>query len=140
MSSTPTIAVVNNEQHILTSLRMCLEAQQFKVRTYANTADALELLENPADLALIDKTNPPLGGIELYRRIRARHSMPVIFLSTWAEEIEEELCGTGLEAEDYISLPFSQMHVVERIRDVLARRRRRKSIVLVINPQRQLEP
>jgi two-component system response regulator ChvI len=140
MAGKPTIAIVNNDRNILRSLQMFLEAEQFEVRTYSNTADALDLLEIPADLALIDKTNPPLGGLELFRRIRTRHSMPVIFLSAWAEEIAEELCGTELEADDYITTPFSQRHVIERIGKVLARCRAKERITLAIDPARQLEP
>jgi two-component system response regulator ChvI len=111
---------VNNDSNIAASLRMLLESEQFEVRTYSNTSDALELIENPADLALIDKTNPPLGGLELYRRIRARHAMPVIFLSAWAEEIEDELRRTGMEAQGYIPLPFSRSSVVALVRKALS--------------------
>ena len=119
MQRTPTIALVNNDKNIAARLQTLLEREQFEVRTYANTSDALDLNENPADIALIDKTNPPLGGLELYRRIRARHQMPVIFLSAWAEELEHELRGTGLEAQGYIPMPFSQSVVVSHVRKVL---------------------
>lgn len=108
MNPKPTIAIVNNERNIVTSLRMALEAEGFRVRGYPDTAEALALLEDPADLALLDKTNPPLGGIELFKRLRAQHRMPVIFLSAWAEELEQEHNGTALEAEGYIPTPFSQ--------------------------------
>ena len=115
----PTIAIVNNETSIVRSLGILLEREQFCVRSYSNTHDALELIDCPADLALLDKTNPPLGGMELYRRLRARHAMPVIFLSAWADEIEEQLRGTGQEANAYIQLPFSQRHVIDVIKAAL---------------------
>jgi len=83
MTRPATIAIVNNERNIRTWLRLAFSAEGFKVLEYADTATALELLEDPADLALIDKTNPPLGGVELFKRLRARHRMPVIFLSVW---------------------------------------------------------
>lgn len=131
MNAKATIAIVNNERNIVTSLRMELEAEGFMVRVYADTASALALLEEPADLALLDKTNPPIGGIELFKRLRARHRMPVIFLSAWAEELEEEFKDSDLEAEGYIPTPFSQRLVIARIREVLARRLQRSSIALV---------
>ncbi len=121
MKPRATIAIVNNERNIVTSLRMALEAEGFRVRGYTDTVSALALLEDPADLALIDKTNPPLGGVELFKRLRARHRMPVIFLSAWAEELEEEHKGTELEAEDYIPTPFSQRLVIANISEVLRR-------------------
>lgn len=115
----PTIAIVNNEHGITTSLATYLEREGLRVRRYFNTRDALELVDNPADLALLDKTNPPLGGLELYRRIRARHDMPVVFLSAWADEVEQELRGTGSEAQSYIQQPVSHRHVLDVVRKVL---------------------
>lgn len=121
MKQKTTIAIVNNERNIVTSLRMTLEAQEFRVRGYTDTVSALALLDDPADLALLDKTNPPLGGIELFKRLRARHRMPVIFLSAWAEELEEAYKGTELEAEGYVPTPFSQRFLVAYILEVLHR-------------------
>jgi len=131
MSRTATIAIVNNERNIVTSLRMAFEAEGFRVRGYADTASALQLIDDPADLALIDKTNPPLGGIELFKRLRARHRMPVIFLSAWAEELEEEHKGTDLQAEGYIPTPFSQRLVISCVRDLLRQYPPRPAIALV---------
>lgn len=89
------------------------------------TDEALEgLLEWPADIALLDKTNPPLGGIELFLRLRRHTSMPVIFLSAWADDVCEELAQRGIEADDYIDVPFSQRLVHNRVAAVLARRAR----------------
>lgn len=115
-----TIAIVNNEYHLRASLRIAFEAEGFEVREYANTQDALEVCDNPVDLALLDKTNPPLGGIELFRRIRKRHSMPIIFLSAWATEVREELERAGPRvAQGYIDTPFSQREAIELVRTVL---------------------
>ncbi|MBS0251531.1 response regulator [Hyphomicrobium sp. B1] len=131
MKRTPTLAIVNDERNIVTSLRMAFEAEGFRVRGYADTASALQLINDPADLALLDKTNPPLGGIELFKRIRARHRMPVIFLSAWAEELEEEFKGTALQAEGYLATPFSQRSVISCVRDILRRHPPRPAIALV---------
>lgn len=119
MQRTPTIALVNNDSCLTARLQTLLKREQFQVRTYVNTFDALDLIENPADLAVIDKTNPPLGGLELYRCIRARHQMPVIFMSAWAEELEHTLRGTGMEAQGYIPMPISQTAVIALVRKAL---------------------
>ena len=132
MRRKPSVAIVNNERIIATSLRMALEAEGFLVRTYADTASALGLIDDPADIALLDKTNPPLGGIELFRRLRSAHSMPVIFLSAWAEELQDELEGTEFRAEEYISLPFSQRMVIARVSELLRRFPPKPAIALVV--------
>ncbi len=62
----PSIAIVNNEDWLRDFLARALKAEGYAVRTYANTADALTLCEQPADLAILDRTNPPLGGVELF--------------------------------------------------------------------------
>lgn len=131
MPRKPTVAIVNNERNIRTSLRMAFEAEGFHVRCYADTASALALLDDPADLALLDKTNPPLGGLELFKRLRARHAMPVIFLSAWAEELEDDHKGTELEAEGYHPTPFSQRSVIAMVRGVLRRHPPKPAIALV---------
>lgn len=133
MTRKPTIAIVNNEKNILSSLSKYLESEQFAVRRYPSAVEALDLIDDPADIALLDRSNPPLGGLELFRLIRSRHAMPVIFLSAWAEEISAELFEAGLEADDYIPVPFSNRHVVAIVRAVLARHPPRPSIALVVN-------
>jgi two-component system response regulator ChvI len=116
----PSIAIVNNERPLAKMLACNLRADGHKVRCYHRSDLALHaLLQRPADLALIDCTNPPLGGIELLRRLRRRTPMPVFFLSAWAWEIEAKLAGSDLEAEDYIQCPFSLAELRARIAAVL---------------------
>jgi DNA-binding response OmpR family regulator len=120
----PTVAIVNNEESIRSSLSWYLENRNYTVRTYADTQSALALLDDPADVTLIDKTNPPLGGLELYRRIRARNKNPVIIMSAWADEVEQSLRHTGESADAYINVPFSQRLVEATIRTLLNASRR----------------
>ncbi|MEO8419856.1 MAG: response regulator [Hyphomicrobium sp.] len=115
----PSIAIVNNEDWLRDFLARALKAEGYAVRTYANTADALTLCEQPADLAILDRTNPPLGGVELFRRLRCHTTMPVVFLSAWAIEIEESLRGTGHEAEGYMQLPFCTPELLQRVRGLI---------------------
>src|SRR6266404_2255915 len=121
MKEKSTIALVDDERNILTSLGLALEAEGYKVRTYSDGAAALEALgEEPADLAILDIKMPRMDGMELLRRLRQLTDMPVIFLTSKDEEIDE-LFGLKMGADDYIAKPFSQRLVVERVKAVLRR-------------------
>jgi two-component system, OmpR family, response regulator ChvI len=121
MKEKSVIALVDDERNILTSLGMALEAEGYKVRTYSDGAAALEALsEEPADLAILDIKMPRMDGMELLRRLRQQTDMPVIFLTSKDEEIDE-LFGLKMGADDYIAKPFSQRLVLERVKAVLRR-------------------
>lgn len=117
--SRKTVALVNNEKSLRVSFAMAFE-RHFNVKQYSNTEDALELIEHPCDLAIMDCTNAPFGGLELFRRIRKKHSMPVIFMSAWASEAAEQLQAEGLSAEAYLDIPVSQRQVIDTIKKILA--------------------
>jgi two-component system, OmpR family, response regulator ChvI len=121
MKEKSTIVLVDDEANILRSLRMALEAEGYKVRTYNDGIEALEALtEEPADLGIFDIKMPRMDGMELLRRVRQQSEMPVIFLTSKDEEIDE-LFGLKMGADDYIAKPFSQRLVVERVRAILRR-------------------
>ena len=121
MKEKSTIVLVDDERNILTSLRMALEAEGYKVRTYNDGVAALEALtEETADLGIFDIKMPRMDGMELLRRVRQQSDMPVIFLTSKDEEIDE-LFGLKMGADDYIAKPFSQRLVVERVKAILRR-------------------
>lgn len=121
MKEKSTIALVDDERNILQSLGIALEAEGYKVRTYSDGTSALESLnEDPADLGIFDIKMPRMDGMELLRRVRQQSDMPVIFLTSKDEEIDE-LFGLKMGADDYIAKPFSQRLVLERVRTVLRR-------------------
>ena len=108
-----TIALVDDDKNILTSVTIALEAEGFRVRTYLDGASALKALsEKPADLAVLDIKMPRMDGMELLRRLRQVTEMPVIFLTSKDEEIDEML-GLKMGADDYIGKPFSQRLLIE---------------------------
>ncbi len=116
-----TIALVDDDRNILTSVSMALEAEGFKVRTYTDGSEALRgISTNPVDLAILDIKMPRMDGMELLNRLRRNSSVPVIFLTSKDEEVDE-LLGLRMGADDYISKPFSQRLLVERIRVLLRR-------------------
>jgi two-component system response regulator ChvI len=117
-----TIALVDDDRNILTSVAIALEAEGFEVRAFTDGVAALtEFSRNPPDLAVLDIKMPRLDGMELLRRLRLKSDLPVIFLTSKDEEIDEVL-GLRMGADDYMRKPFSQRLLIERIRAVLRRR------------------
>jgi two-component system, OmpR family, response regulator ChvI len=116
-----TIALVDDDRNILTSVSIALQAEGFTVRLYSDGAAALKALtDNPPDLAVLDIKMPRMDGMELLRRLREKSPLPVIFLTSKDDEIDQAL-GLAMGADDYIAKPFSQRLLIERIRAVLRR-------------------
>ncbi|WP_152976070.1 two-component system response regulator ChvI [Ensifer adhaerens] len=122
-----TIALVDDDRNILTSVSIALEAEGYKVETYTDGASALEgLLARPPQLAIFDIKMPRMDGMELLRRLRQKSDLPVIFLTSKDEEIDE-LFGLKMGADDFITKPFSQRLLVERVKAILRRAANREA-------------
>jgi two-component system, OmpR family, response regulator ChvI len=118
---THSIALVDDDKNILSSVATALEAEGFAVRSYSDGAEALqELTAQPADLAVLDIKMPRMDGMELLARLRKHSAMPIIFLTSKDDEVDEVL-GLRMGADDYIRKPFSQRLLTERIRVLLRR-------------------
>src|SRR5688500_12150461 len=116
-----TIALVDDDRNILTSVSIALQAEGFVTRVYSDGETALKaLIDNPPDLAVLDVKMPRMDGMELLRRLREKSSLPVIFLTSKDEELDEAL-GLAMGADDYIAKPFSQRLLIARIRAILRR-------------------
>jgi two-component system response regulator ChvI len=116
-----TIALVDDDRNILTSVTMALEAEGYHVSSYVDGDEALSgLSETPVDLAVLDIKMPRMDGMELLGKGRESSPMPVIFLTSKDDEIDEVL-GLRMGADDYITKPFSQRLLIERIRVILRR-------------------
>lgn len=116
-----TIALVDDDRNILTSVSLALEAEGFRVQTYTDGASALMGLQaTPPDMAIFDIKMPRMDGMELLRRLRQKSDLPVIFLTSKDEEIDE-LFGLKMGADDFIRKPFSQRLLVERVKAILRR-------------------
>jgi two-component system response regulator ChvI len=121
------IALVDDDRNILTSVSIALQSEGFITRVYTDGATALRAFaENPADLGVFDIKMPHMDGMELLRRLRELSSMPVIFLTSKDDELDEAL-GLAMGADDYISKPFSQRLLIARIRAILRRQELAKS-------------
>ena len=120
-----TIVLVDDDRNILTSVSIALEAEGFEVVTFTDGVSALSsLLNDEPDLGVFDIKMPRMDGMELLRRLRQTSEMPVIFLTSKDDEIDEVL-GLRMEADDYMRKPFSQRLLIERIKAIL----RRKEVV-----------
>jgi two-component system response regulator ChvI len=116
-----TIALVDDDRNILTSVSIALQAEGFATRVYSDGETALKaLVDKPPDLAVLDVKMPRMDGMELLRRLREKSDLPVIFLTSKDEELDEAL-GLAMGADDYIAKPFSQRLLIARIRALLRR-------------------
>ena len=113
-----TIALIDDDRNILTSLSIALEKEGYKVQTYLDGESALiGLTRSPPDLAVIDIKMPKMDGEELLKKLRKKTSLPVIFLTSKDDELDE-LLGLKLGADDFVkkSGGFSIKVLIERIR------------------------
>ena len=115
------IALVDDDMNLVTSVSMTLEAEGFEVETYNDGQAALDAFNNKLpDMAVLNMKTPGMDGMDLLQRIRQKTKMPVIFLISKGDEIDEVL-GSRMGADDYVKKPFSQRLLVERIRALLRR-------------------
>jgi len=123
-----TIALVDDDRNILTSVSIALESEGYRVETYTDGVSALEgLVARPPQLAIFDIKMPRMDGMELLRRMRQKLDIPVIFLTSKDEEIDE-LFGLKMGADDFITKPFSQRLLVERVKAILRRASGRENV------------
>ena len=139
-----TIALVDDDRNILTSLSIALEREGFKVQTYIDGESALVgLSRNPPDLAVVDIKMPRMDGEELLKRIKKKMSIPIIFLTSKDEEVDE-LLGLKLGADDFIkkSGGFSIKVLVERIRVQLRKKSNSQDETknLIVHGKLKLDP
>jgi two-component system response regulator ChvI len=115
------IALVDDDRNILTSVSIALQSEGFVTRVYSDGGTALKAFaDNPPDLGVFDIKMPNMDGMELLRRLREFSSMPVIFLTSKDDELDEAL-GLAMGADDYIAKPFSQRLLLARVRAILRR-------------------
>ena len=116
------IALVDDDKNILASVSIALESEGFGVNTYVDGIEAIcGFSKIPTDLAIVDIKMPRMDGMELLKKIREKSNIPVIFLTSKDDEIDEVL-GLRMGADDYITKPFSQRLLIERVKALLRRR------------------
>ena len=117
------IALVDDDRNIIASVSMALEAEGFNVKTYNDGEEGLKgILASPPDLAVLDIKMPRMDGLELLRRLRQKSKLPVIFLTSRDDEVDEVL-GLQLGADDYVTKPFDPRELLSRVKNLLWRLR-----------------
>ena len=117
-----TIALVDDDRNILTSVAISLENEGFVVRSFTDGSEALKTLAvQPVDLVILDIKMPRMDGIEVMNRLRSQSNVPVIFLTSADTEVDQVL-GLRMGADDYITKPFSHRLLIERVRAILRRK------------------
>ena len=115
------IALIDDDRNILTSVSMALETEGFSVKTFSDGEEGLKgVVENPPDLVVLDIKMPRMDGMEVLSKLREQSAIPVIFLTSKDDEVDEVI-GLRMGADDYITKPFSQRLLIERIRALLRR-------------------
>ncbi len=123
-----TIALVDDDRNILTSVAMALEAEGFKVKTYNDGEEGLQgITSSTPDLVVLDIKMPRMDGMEVLSKLREKSALPVIFLTSKDDEVDEVI-GLRMGADDYITKPFSQRLLIERIRALLRREALRNQV------------
>ena len=118
----PTIALVDDDRNILTSVSIMLEGEGFSVQTYNDGQSAYDAFgRSLPDLAVLDIKMPRMDGMDLLQRMRQKTNIPVIFVTSKDDEIDEIL-GLRMGADDYVKKPFSQRLLLERIKTLLRRK------------------
>jgi two-component system response regulator ChvI len=117
----PTIALVDDDHNILTSVSIALEAEGYQITTYTDGASAIDGFKtSPPDLVILDIKMPRMDGMEMLRRLRQKSDIPVIFLTSKDDEVDE-LFGLKMGADDFIKKPFSQRLLIERVKALMRR-------------------
>ena len=115
------ICLIDDDQNILASLSLALKSEKFDVETYSDGISGLEALKsNNFDIAILDIKMPRLDGLEVLQKLRNSSDIPVIFLTSKDDEIDQ-LLGLKMGADDYITKPFSQKLLIERVKVILKR-------------------
>lgn len=115
------ILVVDDEPHIREVVQYALTREGSKVTLASNARDAARALSSEAiDLIVLDIMLPDESGLDLCRQYRAKHDVPIVFLSARGEEMDRVL-GLEMGADDYLTKPFGTRELIARIKAVLRR-------------------
>ena len=115
------ICLIDDDQNILASLSLTLKSEGYNIKTFSDGLSGLTSLQKEDyDIVILDIKMPRLDGLEVLQELRQTSSLPVIFLTSKDEEIDQ-LLGLKMGADDYITKPFSQKLLLERVKTILRR-------------------
>lgn len=116
------ILVVEDDKTVYSGIKKLLELQHYSVVIAQNGREALEKIDESFSLIIMDIMMPQLDGIETCRRMRERHSVPILFLSAKSEELDK-LEGLEVGGDDYMTKPFSNMELISKVKALIRRYR-----------------
>ena len=115
------ICLIDDDQNILASLSLALKSEGYIISTFSDGLSGLNSLKgDDYDIAILDIKMPRLDGLEVLQKLRQASNLPVIFLTSKDEEVDQ-LLGLKMGADDYITKPFSQKLLIERVKAILRR-------------------
>jgi two-component system response regulator RegX3 len=115
------VLVVEDDESYREALELILAREGFAVTLAKDGQEGLRLFtERRPDLVLLDVLMPGLPGTEVFRRMRAMSSVPVIIVSALDAEVDV-VVGLELGAADYVVKPYRARELVARIQAVLRR-------------------
>ena len=124
------ICLIDDDQNILASLSLTLKSEGYNIKTFSDGLSGLTSLQKEDyDIVILDIKMPRLDGLEVLQELRQTSNLPVIFLTSKDEEIDQ-LLGLKMGADDYITKPFSQKLLLERVKTILRRARVNNSNVI----------
>lgn len=128
------IFTVDDDQEIRFLIKKYLEKEGFKVTDFSDpTLVYSEVKRLSPDLIILDIAMPGMDGIELCKKIRKEHEIPIIFVSARGEEIDR-IIGLEVGGDDYLPKPFSPRELLARIKNIFRRMEKQETSV----PQEEL--
>lgn len=115
------ILVCDDENDIVSAIKIYLETEGYQVFTAFNGEEALQMVkQEQIDLIVMDVMMPVMDGIKAIRKLREESIIPVIMLTAKSEDADKVL-GLGIGADDYITKPFNPIELVARVKSQLRR-------------------
>jgi two-component system catabolic regulation response regulator CreB len=117
----PTILIIEDESGIVDNIVYALKTEGFETIWCSTGMEGLETVRSKdITLVLLDIGLPDINGFELFKELRKKSDVPVIFLTARSEEIDR-VVGLEMGADDYVTKPFSPRELTARVKAVLRR-------------------
>jgi two-component system, OmpR family, KDP operon response regulator KdpE len=116
LHSKPTVLVIDDERQIRRLLRVCLEANGYRVEEAATGKDGIvQAAQHPPNVVLLDLGLPDMDGVAVLKRLREWSRLPVVVLSVRDRE-EDKIAALDQGADDYVTKPFAAGELLARLR------------------------
>jgi DNA-binding response OmpR family regulator len=115
------VLIVDDEREIAELIEIYLRNEGFQTSIAGDGEEALELYERePYDLVILDIMMPRMDGLEVCRKLRKDHNVPIMMVSAKTQDMDK-IMGLMTGADDYMAKPFNPMELIARVRSLLRR-------------------